>query len=125
MGTKRSAREKWLESRPDLTGEHTFGDAGQAALGLEAHRLAQALFRTALDKAPDDLSPLKSLALSQMALGRPEQAVSSLRAYLRRREDFETRFILGELLMGLGRREEALTEFAKAEALIEDLEKKE
>ena len=59
-----------------------------------------------------------------MAQGRPEQAVSSLRAYLRRHEDFEARFILGELLMNMGRRDEALEEFAKAEALIEDLEKK-
>ncbi len=102
----------------------TLQTAGETALRLDSFRLAAALLKAARRKDPGRIELLKPLAQAELALGRKERAAAVLRLYVRSKPDYEALFQLGEILLSLGRRREAMARFAQAEKLIAGLEGK-
>ena len=75
---------------------------------------AVALFREALDLAPDNLTARKDLGYLLIELGQPEEALAEFREVLRRAPDDEqTQLQVAYLLDGLGRKHEAYRAFAR------------
>ena len=92
--------------------------AGWIAMDQGRPDLARALFGQAAKMTPGNPDYYKNLASAQAASGQAERAVLSMRAYTRRSKDYEAHYMLGEILNGLGRKNEAEIEFEKAYALL-------
>jgi len=88
---------------------------GSKKSALADFNMAVRLYGSNLKRVRDDTFSLFQRAKSYLEAGREKEALSDLNLYIERApEDPEGHFLRGEILAGLGRKKEAVTEYEKA-----------
>jgi tetratricopeptide (TPR) repeat protein len=110
-----------LDDRPNWPQAHFVLATALTITGDKTTARAEAARAVELD--PSLLQPRRLLAVLHASLGEHEYALEQGRAYLRSRpEDAETRLLVVDSLVRLGRRDEALEELEKVSAGAESLD---